>query len=117
MIRKSIAVRIDVEGLHQWPDCNLPHVEYLAHLHRHTFQIVCESEVNHNNRDIEFIDLKHKVKHHIATRYYDPAYGCCNFGSMSCEAIAEGLMEFFGFDKVSVSEDGEFWGIVENIKE
>ena len=29
-MKKFIEVRLDVEGLHHWPDCNLPHVDYLA---------------------------------------------------------------------------------------
>jgi len=91
-MKRSIIVRTDVEGLHLWPDCNLPHVEYLAHLHRHTFQIFCEVNVTHGNRDIEFIDLKHKIKQYVAN---------------------EDLLNYFGLTKCSVSEDGEFFGVVE----
>ena len=111
-MKRSIIVRTDVEGLHLWPDCNLPHVEYLAHLHRHTFQIFCEVNVTHGNRDIEFIDLKHKIKQYVAKTWYDQTYGCCNFGAMSCEMIAEDLLNYFGLTKCSVSEDGEFFGVV-----
>lgn len=111
-MKKFIEVRLDVEGLHHWPDCNLPHVEYLAHLHRHTFGIACTAEVSHGDRDIEFIDFKHKVKKYVANRWYDPTYGCLNFGAMSCEMIAEDILTEFGLNKVSVSEDGEFFGIV-----
>ena len=112
-MRKYIEVKLDIEGLHSWPDCNLPHVDYLAHTHRHTFQILARAEVKHGDRDIEFIDFKHKIKKHIANTWYDPAYGCCNFGAMSCEMIAEDLMTVFGLCRCSVSEDGEFFGIVE----
>jgi len=59
-MKKYVEVRVDVEGLHHWPDCNLPHVDYLAHVHRHTFQILARAEVKHGDRDIEFIDFKHK---------------------------------------------------------
>lgn len=112
-MKKSIIVKLDVEGLHNWPDCNLPHVDYLKHVHRHTFGIACEVEVTHSNRDIEFIDLKHKVKQYVAKRWYDQAFGCCNFGAMSCEMIAEEILNNFGLNKCSVSEDGEFFGVVE----
>ncbi len=111
-MKKYVEVRVDVEGLHHWPDCNLPHVDYLAHVHRHTFQILARAEVKHGDRDIEFIDFKHKLKKYIASTYYDALYGCCNFGAMSCEMIAEDILTEFGLDKVSVSEDGEFFGIV-----
>ena len=112
-MRKYIEVKLDIEGIHCWPDCNLPHVDYLKHLHRHTFQILARAEVKHGNRDIEFIDFKHKLKKYMASTYYDPMYGCCHFGTMSCEMIAEDLMNVFGLCRCSVSEDGEFFGIVE----
>jgi len=112
-MKKYIEVRIDVEGLHFWPDCNIPQVEYLKHLHRHTFQIACTAEVSHGNRDIEFIDFKHKIQKYITDTWYDSKYECCNFGPMSCEHIATNLLEFFGLCKCSVSEDGEFFGICE----
>jgi hypothetical protein len=112
-MKKYIEVKLDIEGLHHWPDCNLPHVEYLAHLHRHTFVINCRHEVTDSNREIEFIDFKHKIKQYIGKRWFDQAYGCCNFGSMSCEHIATDLLDAFGLCRCSVSEDNEFFGIVE----
>ena len=69
VMKKYIEVKLDIEGLHHWPDCNLPHVEYLAHLHRHTFVINCRHEVTDSNREIEFIDFKHKIKQYIAKRW------------------------------------------------
>lgn len=116
-IRRSIIVKLEVEGLHNWADCSIDEVHYLAHLHRHTFQILCEVEVGHGNRDVEFIEFQHKIREHIETEWYDVQYRCCNFGSMSCEHIAEKLLAKFNLDKCSVSEDGEFWGIVEKIDE
>ena len=111
MTKKFIKVRMNIEGLHHWPDCNTPQVSYLAHLHRHTFQIECKLEVTHGNRDIEFIELKHKIETHILNKWYDSTYDCCNFKAMSCEDIAEAILIRFNLLECSVSEDGEFWGI------
>lgn len=113
IMKKSIEVRIDIEGLHCWDDCNLPNVQYLQYPHRHTFQVACMLEVGHSNRETEFIDFKHKIRSYIQEKWYDATYNCCNFGSMSCEHIAENLLVQFNLDKCSVSEDGEFFGIVE----
>jgi hypothetical protein len=112
-MKKYVEVKLEVEGLHHWPECNLPHVEYLRYFHRHTFGISARAEVSHGDRDIEFIDLKHKIKQYVAKRWYDQAYGCCNFGTMSCEQIAEAILDNFGLCRCSVSEDNEFFGIVE----
>ena len=82
-MRKFIEVKLNVEGLHHWPGCDLPNVEYLKDLHRHTFQISCTAEVSHGDRDIEFIDFKHKLRKYIANKWYDTTFECCNFGAMS----------------------------------
>lgn len=112
-MKRSIIVKVDIEALHQWTGCDLPQVSYLAHLHRHTFQILSEIEVTHGDRDVEFIDLKHKIKKYVKEKWYDVTYECCNFNSMSCEHIAEDILIEFNLNKCSVSEDGEFWGVVE----
>ena len=116
-IRRSIVVKLDVEGLHQWAGCNIEEVQYLANLHRHTFQILCEIQVGHGDRDVEFIEFKHRVKKYLQDRWYKVQYDCCYFGSMSCEQIAEVLMEEFSLSKCSVGEDGEFWGVVEMVQQ
>ncbi len=110
--KKYIWVTYQKEGIHRYPDAPKG-VEFLRHPHRHMFHFKVEIEVFHDDRDIEFIDFKHKLKKYIANTWYDGAYGCCNFGGMSCEMIAEDLLNYFGLCRCSVSEDGEFFGIVE----
>lgn len=112
-MKKYIEVKLDIEGLHSWPNCNIDEVDYLKYMHRHTFQLLCRAEVTHNDRDIEFIEFKHQIKEYIAKRYYDPKYRCCNFTGQSCESLAEELLGVFHLCRCSVSEDGEFWGIIE----
>lgn len=111
-MKKYIEVKLDIEGLHSYPNCNIEEVEYLKHMHRHTFQFLCRAEVTHNERDIEFIEFKHQIKDYIDKKYYDLKYKCCNFTGQSCESLAEELLNSFGLCRCSVSEDGEFFGIV-----
>lgn len=112
-MRKYIEVKLDVEAIHCWPNCNIDEVAYLKHPHRHTFQFICRVEVTHNERDVEFIELKHKLKQYLGSKYYSKIYKCCDFGSMSCESLAEDVLTAFGLVKCIVSEDGEFFGICE----
>lgn len=112
-MKKYIEVKIDIEGLHSWPNCNIEEVEYLKYMHRHTFQFFCRAEVSHGDRDIEFIEFKHEIKNYLATKYYNAKYKCCDFTGQSCEMLAEELLIRFGLCRCSVSEDGEFFGIVE----
>ncbi len=113
-MKKYIEVKLDIEGLHSWPNCDIEEVEYLKYLHRHTFQFLCRAEVSHGDRDIEFIKFKHEIKNYIGQKYYDAKYKCCNFTGQSCETLAEELVHQFKLSQCSVSEDGEFFGIVVN---
>lgn len=91
-----------VEGFHSWPDA-FDTVAYLRDRHRHVFTIECEFAVDHDDRDIEIISQQHIIENFIRDRHGIPAL----FGSMSCEAIAREIVEFFT-DCVScvVREDG-----------
>lgn len=112
-MKRGIIVKLQVEGLHNWPGCDLPEVEYLAYKHRHIFEILAEFEVTHGDRDLEFIRTKHLIEGYVKGKYYRREYGCCDFGSNSCEHLAEELLKEFDMTKCSVSEDGEFWGVVQ----
>ena len=112
-MKRFIEVKLDIEGLHSWPNCDIEEVEYLKYMHRHTFQFFCRAEVSHGDRDIEFIEFKHSIKAYIGSKYYDKKYKCCNFTGQSCETLAEELVREFNLCRCAVSEDGEFWGIIE----
>lgn len=111
-MKKYIEIKLDVEGIHCWENCNIEEVEYLKYPHRHTFSFLCRAEVSHGDRDIEFIEFKHKIKEYIGRKYYDKKYKCCNFIGQSCETLAEELIREFNLCRCSVSEDNEFFGIV-----
>lgn len=103
---------LQVEGLHNWPDAMLiPEVGYLENTHRHIFNIKAYVQVTHNDRDVEFIVLKHNILKYIYAHYSTP-YGCIHFNNMSCEMIAEKLIDHFNLIKCEVNEDGENGAIV-----
>ena len=101
--KKYIIVRLQIEGLHNWPNCNIEEVSFLKNEHRHIFHIELKKQVNHNDRDIEIIQLKRGVIKCIDNLYGTPAI----FGSLSCESIASILVDIFELDSCSVIEDGE----------
>ena len=112
-MKKFIEVKLYIEGIHCWANCNIDEVEYLKYTHRHTFGFLCRAEVSHGDRDIEFIEFKHKIKEYLGRKYYNPKYKCCDFTGQSCEMLAEELIKEFNLCRCAVSEDNEFWGIVE----
>ena len=103
----NIVVKLTVEGLHHWPDCPIEEVSYLKNLHRHLFYITCKKEVSHADRDIEIIQLKHKIKEFLNRIWGHEVYKCHFFGRMSCEEIAMELITNFGLNYCEVLEDNE----------
>lgn len=115
---------LQVEGTHNWPNCPYDEVDYLRVPHRHMFHIKAYKPVTHSDRDVEFIMLKHRIESYLLTSYGKPIMGdhnweicdnkmICVFGAMSCEMIAEELIEKFGLSKCEVNEDNENGAIVE----
>jgi|TARA_R110000744_G_scaffold153214_1_gene267575 hypothetical protein len=108
-MKTNIIVKLQVEGTHNWPQASdfEPTMEYLEYQHRHMFYIVAKKEVFHDDRDVEFIVFKRKIKKYLKSVYYNETIDCCDFGSQSCEMLAHELYEKFSLCYCSVSEDNE----------
>ncbi len=110
-MRRDISVRVALQGWHRWPDAAPPR-DYLASLHRHMFHLTATVQVFHDDRDVEFHDLRE-----VLTRWWGDEHAQHDRGS--CEAIAVELHHFLtaylGAQRgivVSVGEDGEAWATV-----
>lgn len=90
-------------------------VSFLKYPHRHIFKFSIKVDVNHDDRDIEFIQLARLLKQAMLVRYPIGAYGCSNFGNSSCEMLGKEVVQIFGLlfpnyegkVLIRVSEDGE----------
>ena len=94
-----------VEFIHRWKDAP-EEVAYLRNLHRHIAHIKTQIEVFHEDREIEFIMLKHRVQNYIEKVVYED--------NCSCEKLADMLLCYlqdnYGKDRdiiITVSEDNE----------
>lgn len=105
----NVIVRLEVEGLHNWPAARevFPEVSFLSDPHRHMFHITLKKRVYHDDRDIEFLLFKRDVLAYLKERYYLDIQRIHDFGSKSCEMIAKELFNEFHCEYVSVFEDGE----------
>lgn len=99
---KLVFASILFEATHNWPGCYIEEVSYLKNEHRHVFHITAYIEVNHDDRDVEFIYFKHQIEKYLAETYPNK-----KLGSTSCEMLADELIRNFGLSKCVVSEDGE----------
>lgn len=108
-LRKRVWCTCQFEGFHCWPDAPERHI-YLRYVHRHVFHVRVEWEVSHNERELEFIELKRKTLDHI--RLIKNGNVVDNW---SCEHWAEELLKQLQACSVTVSEDGENGATVERI--
>lgn len=98
----QVFCKVFFEGIHNWPTCDIEEVSYLKLPHRHIFHITCYMTVTHNDRDIEFIVIKHMVENWLKENYPGG-----HMGSTSCEQLAHQLINQFNLVRCVVSEDGE----------
>ena len=102
---KTVILDFNIEGFHKYP--NAPEqVVFLAHLHRHIFQIRVGYKVEHSNREKEIFIEQDNIKHYLTESYGAP----CEFDNMSCEMIAEEILLYAKHDGcvwVEVFEDGK----------
>lgn len=107
MKKKFIFVTTQFEGFHRYP--NAPEeVAYLRELHRHTFHVRATIEVYHDDRELEFIIVKHRLNKQIS------ALQEVMKAETSCEFMADYLYNWikdtYGKERsvvVEVNEDNE----------
>lgn len=122
-LKTEVWCTLQVEGTHNWPDCPYDEVAYLRDPHRHIFHIKAYKEVFHDDRDVEFIMMKHRIQKYFVEKYWAGwnqkegfnGTALCEFGAMSCEMIAKDLISTFDLSRCEVSEDGENGAIVEKV--
>lgn len=105
---REVVVRFRLPGTHCWPTCDIPQVDYLQHKHRHVFHFECRAEVQHNDRQLEFMVLRNRLVKDLQMCFGNDKDEALNFDWRSCEALAQYLLNKFAFlSQVSVFEDGE----------
>jgi len=106
-----IWVTFQKEGIHNYPVAgaysSLKDVDFLQYQHRHMFHFKVWIEVEHDDRDIEFIQFKRWCE----KQYSD---GTLQLNNSSCEMIADALAKKINAEypgrrklRISVSEDNE----------
>lgn len=103
----AVYCKVVVEGIHRWEECPIEEVSYLRNDHRHLFHIRAFKTVNHADRDVEFIRLKHQIERFMKEMWWSEKHNCYYFGKMSCEMIAKIIVDEFNLDVVEVNEDDE----------
>lgn len=114
-MRTSVVVRLQVDGMHNFPKAAelFPEVAFLAERHRHIFHIEVIKEVFHDDRDVEFIMFKRNIEDYLKQTYYSIETRTHEFGPRSCEMLAKEILNHFNCLVVKVWEDLENGAIVE----
>ena len=113
MITK-IVVALQVPGVHWWPEGPNAKHRYLQYPHRHTFHIKVTLCVTHADRQIEFLEYQSWLRSCLFKEWgeYQAGEDLLNFGTYSCEMIAQRLLSLLDAVEVEVLEDGECGAIV-----
>ena len=119
-MQTSLVVSGTVDGLHYWPNAPRQYSEF-AQSHRHLFQFICHlplaESTDPERRQVELWELRQKVLEHIFDTYpleTTKGFSVVNFGSKSCEGIADELLRAFGFSQVFVGEEANLGALVSN---
>ena len=92
----------EIEGFHQWKDAH-EWCSYLRSRHRHLFVIRCSFEVTDKDRELEINRQQAEIEDFLLKKYGKPM----ELGGMSCEMIAEVLLNHFEQMSIAtVMEDG-----------
>lgn len=116
-MQTTIFCRTKFEGTHCYPSAP-EEVAYLRSEHRHMFGVEVRMDTFHDDREVEFIMLKHFVNDWI-DEHLKWGKEIAELGAMSCEQVAKELIikleQRFGTARdmvVTVDEDGENGAIV-----
>ena len=106
MKQMFIYVTTQTEFIHRYPDAP-DEVAYLRYPHRHLLHVKAKIEVYSNDRELEFIMVKHELSHFLFS------LGSDNI-EQSGEDVACSVLQFlqnkYGTDRdveITISEDGE----------
>lgn len=111
-MKTYIIVKNSFEGIHTYkdaPEC----VSFLRTPHRHIFYVTTKISVTHDDRELEFFIVKHKIIELLLDVVNELGI------NMSCEQIAKLLIQklqaIYGerYYQVEVSEDNENSAVVE----
>lgn len=95
IIKRQIEVKFTKEGIHKYPAAltdpklatgDWDDVSFLGNPHRHIFHFYVAIGVQHNDRDIEFIQFKRWLERQYET-------GVMQIDFKSCEMLAEDLIK------------------------
>lgn len=116
-MKRFIKVKFQKEGIHFFPGADTDpkyatggwdDVSFLGRPHRHVFHFVVWIQVGHDNRELEFFQVKRQCE-----RFYS-AQGALDVDHKSCEMLADDLynclIEVYGDDReyrIEVTEDDE----------
>lgn len=100
-MKRYVITHNAIEGFHMYPEAP-DFCKYLGNTHRHIFVVICEFEVQHNNRQTEINQRQLEIASYFSEKYGMP----CQFGALSCEDIAEDIITNLGATSVKVLEDG-----------
>ncbi len=106
-MKKYIEVKTKFTGFHRWKKAP-KEVKFLRDYHRHEFNVILSFEVQDSDRELEFFMVKKVLDDYLKDKYEGKKF------DLSCEMIAQNLVEQFNAFACRVQEDDQNAGVVIN---
>lgn len=108
-MKTEIIVTVLIPGFHYWEDAH-EQVDFLKVTHFHNFEIVAYKAVTNLDREVEYFEFADKLRSFINKRFpiHNSAPKAVDFGTMSCEQIAQVIVSEFELSACEVWEDKLF---------
>lgn len=112
----ELVISFEIDGLHFWPNAPKQYEEF-SHPHRHLFKFICWYPQKGNNdptrREKELWELRQGTISYLNNNCWIKLNDSIDFGSMSCEGIAQTVKQDMNFSKVFVGEEWFLGAIVQ----
>lgn len=117
-----VTVKTSFEGIHCFPEAP-EEVKFLRQEHRHMFGVTAKVEVYSDDREIEFVMMKHRINDFL-DRQKDEC-GVWQMGRTSCEQVAKKICDVLAkcynlsgrYFEITVDEDGENGATISGVYE
>jgi hypothetical protein len=109
-VQTSVFVRFAQPGFHHWPGAHGQRA-YLGQPHRHTFRVRVETDVQGEDRELEFHDLHDLAAEQFAALATEHRNGIPDFLGRSCEMLARELGARLGTFYAASGPPDRLWAV------
>lgn len=91
-------VKTQFEAIHSWEGCDIDRVNFLQNEHHHIFDVEVRIKQEHDNRDIEYLNMKKNIDEVLENSISKKNRSCEQYAKL----IRDAVMKMTGREDVEV---------------